>query len=132
MEEKIRYKNVKTIEVKGQKYRMYKGRFLPPEDISDPKIRGGRIKEILKHGSPNMLSPGDFYFAWKWGLLRKEGYQSSLVNESEIESCRGLSSKEKVARIKEEDAPVAFLARKYGFSDAYVRKIKAGKAGKTV
>lgn len=132
MEERINLRQIKEIDVKGVKYRTYKGRFLPPEKMTDPKVRGGRIKEILRVSGPRMLSPGDFYFAWKWGLLRKEGYQSSFVNKSEIESCRGLSSKEKVARIKAEDAPVAFLARKYGFSDAYVRKIKAGKAGKAV
>lgn len=127
MEERINPRQIKEIDVKGVKYRTYKGRFLPPEKMSDPKVRGGRIKEILRVSGPRMLNPGDFYFAWKWGLLNDNNRYSFSQESEDVEHFRALPSAEKRRLIKEDtESPIAYLARKFGLSGVYVQRIRKG------
>lgn len=128
MRELVKPKHVKEIGVKGKTYKTYKGRFLAPEHIEDPKIRKQRIKAILAHSNPSALKPGDFYFAWKCGLI-KPNDAKYLISSDEIEKFRHLPSKERIKLLLEEssDLPIAYLARKYNFSDVYVRKLRSKK-----
>lgn len=97
-----------------------------------------RVKAIVDADKVEELNPGDFYFAWKQGLLEKVVEETRLYSHTpsaasvpsvnketkEVKVKTDVSTRDK--EIRESNLSNKELAAKYGLSTARIYKIRKG------